>query len=62
MDEWTICPGECERCGDCVPQLLCWAECGIPLLCRDCAETREEDRPWLCNECAANREEHYRQR
>lgn len=41
MNEWTISPGECQRCGDYVPQLVRDQERGGPWLCDECAEEDE---------------------
>jgi formylmethanofuran dehydrogenase subunit E len=40
-DEWTFGPGECERCGAYVPQLV----------------RQKGNSQWLCDECHAEEEE-----
>jgi hypothetical protein len=39
--EWTIGPGEWERCRAYVPQLVRCKDCGGPWLCDECAEDHE---------------------
>ena len=41
--EWTIGPGECERCGAYVPQLVRCRDCGGQWLCDECAEEHQCD-------------------
>jgi hypothetical protein len=41
MWEWSISPGECERCHAYVPQLARCQDCGGPWLCDECAEGHE---------------------
>jgi hypothetical protein len=42
MAEWTIGPGECERCAAYVPQLVRHIE-GGDWICDECDETAEEN-------------------
>jgi hypothetical protein len=42
MDEWTIGPGECERCDYYAPQLTREKDSGGPWLCDECAVEEAE--------------------
>ena len=40
-EEWSIDPGECDRCHDYLPQLVRCTDCGGPWLCDECAKDHQ---------------------